>query len=225
MTDDRSEPITIPIDQDRQVSGLLQVPVAATACFVFAHGAGAGMTHPFMAAVASGLAARKIATLRYQFPYMQVGSRRPDVPRVAHATVRAAVETAARQLPNLLLIAGGKSYGGRMTSQTQAEEALPGVHGLAFFGFPLHPAKKPSASRAAHLESVTVPMLFLQGARDQLAEPQQLEPLIRTLGRRATLCLLADADHSLHVLKRSGRTDAQVMEAALDAMEDWSRRL
>lgn len=200
---------------------LLQVPPRASACFVFAHGAGAGMTHPFMATVADGLFERGIATLRYQFPYMEKGGKRPDPPKIAHAAVRAAVAEARRELPGLPLIAGGKSFGGRMTSQAQAAAPLEGVVGLAFLGFPLHPAKRPSRERAEHLSRVTIPMLFLQGTRDALAELSELEPVIEALGSRATLKLFADADHSFHAPARSGRTDAAVRGEMLDAMAEW----
>ncbi|MFC5571263.1 alpha/beta family hydrolase [Lysobacter yangpyeongensis] len=216
-----AQPLTIAIDGEQSVSGLLLAPPQAHAAYVFAHGAGAGMRHAFMDAVAQGLAARGIATLRYQFPYMERGSRRPDVPRVAHAAVRAAVAEAARRWPGLRLFAGGKSFGGRMTSQAQAAAPLPGVDGLVFFGFPLHPAGKPSDERAAHLAEVAVPMLFLQGTRDELADPAWLRPLVARLGPRATLLAIADADHSLHVPARSGRRDAEVMGEALDAMQAW----
>lgn len=217
-----TKPVTLTLDDGQQVSGLLLSPPDARACYVFAHGAGAGMTHPFMAAVAAGLAARGIATLRYQFPYMERGSRRPDTPRLAHATVRAAVDEAARQLPGLPLFAGGKSFGGRMTSQAQAESPLRGVRGLVFVGFPLHPAGRPSDERAAHLVDVAVPMLFLQGARDELADTALLQALVERLGERATLKLFTDADHSFHVPARSGRKDAEVMEEMLDVV---ARRL
>jgi predicted alpha/beta-hydrolase family hydrolase len=203
------------------VSALLLRPDNARVCFVFAHGAGAGMSHPFMAAVANGLGARGIATLRYQFPYMEKGSRRPDTPDVAHAAVRAAVEQAARLSPGLPLIAGGKSFGGRMTSQAQAIAALPGVRGLAFLGFPLHPPGKPSATRAAHLSGIEIPMLFLQGARDDFAELTLLEPVVKNLGSLASLYLVQEADHSLHVPARSGRNDAEVMREVLDALAAW----
>ena len=215
------EPIAIRIDDTQQVSGLLLSPPAARACYVFAHGAGAGMTHPFMTSVASGLADRGIATLRYQFPYMERGSRRPDTPRVAHAAVRAAVDEAARGLPGLPLLAGGKSFGGRMTSQAQAAAPLPGVRGLVFVGFPLHPAGKPSDERAAHLSDVDVPMLFLQGSRDALADTALLQSLVGRLGARATLQLFADADHSFHVPARSGRKDAELMGEMLDVFAAW----
>ena len=181
------------------------------------------MTHPFLAAVAQGLAQRGIGTLRFQFPYMQRGSRRPDAPALAHATIRAAVQAASARVPTLPLFAGGKSFGGRMTSQAQAVEALPGVRGLIFIGFPLHPPKKPSKERAAHLSKIEIPMLFLQGTRDDLAEIKLLQPVVRQLRRRATLTLFPDADHSFHVRARSGRTDAEVMAAMLDAMTAWIR--
>ena len=188
---------------------------------MFAHGAGAAMTHPSMAVAADDLAKLGFAVLRYQFPYMEKGSRRPDPPALCHATVRAAVACAGEMTPGLPLIAGGRSFGGRMTSQAQALEPLPGVRGLVFFGFPLHPAKQPSIERAAHLFDVQIPMLFLQGTRDGLADLELLEPLIARLGPRATLHLLEGADHSFHVLARSGRTDAQVRTEALAAMSSW----
>lgn len=213
--------VTIDVDPKQQVDGLLQLPTGASACYVLAHGAGAGMTHPFMAAVAEGLAERGIATLRYQFPYMQRGSRRPDAPALAHATVRAAVATAARLAPDLTLVAGGKSFGGRMTSQAQAASPLPGVGGLVFIGFPLHPAGKPSDDRAAHLSDIAVPMLFLQGTRDELAQLDLLQRCVAHLGARATLHLFDDADHSFHVPARTGRKDAQVMAEMLDVLAGW----
>ena len=174
-----------------------------------------------MMAVATGLAARKVATLRFQFPYMERGSRRSDPPAVCHAAVRAAVAEAARLAPKLALFAGGRSFGGRMTSQAQAIEPLPGVKGLAFIGFPLHPAGKPSAERAEHLCEVKIPMLFLQGTRDELAKLKLLQPLIDRLGARATLKLLQDADHSFHVPARTGRKDAEVRAEMLDALAAW----
>jgi predicted alpha/beta-hydrolase family hydrolase len=218
-------PETVGIDVGAtRISGLFLVPPGAFACFVFAHGAGAGMAHPFMAAVAAGLAERNIATLRYQFPYMEKRGRRPDPPKVAHAAVRAAVAEARRRLPTLPLIAGGKSFGGRMTSQAQAAQPLNGVVSLAFFGFPLHRAKHPSRERAAHLSGVTIPMLFLQGTRDALAELSEIEPVCKTLGSRVMLRLFEDADHSFHVPARSGRTDAQVLTEMLDVFADWVNR-
>lgn len=218
-----AKPLTIDLDGTRHVSGLLQVPEKAQACYVLAHGAGAGMTHPFMATVANGLAERGIATLRYQFHYMEQGSKRPDAPPLAHAAVRAAVTEAARQVPRLPLFAGGKSFGGRMTSQAQAATPLPGVQGLAFLGFPLHPAGKPSDERGAHLAKVRVPMLFLQGTRDTLADVTLLQALITRLGPLATLKLFEHADHSFHVPARSGRNDVEVMADLLDALADWMR--
>jgi uncharacterized protein len=207
------------------VSALLIVPEHARACFVFAHGAGAGMTHTFMEEAASGLAARRIATLRYQFPYMEKGSKRPDPPAVAHSAVRAAVAEAAKACPGLLLIAGGKSFGARMTSQAQAKTPLTGVCGLAFFGFPLHPAGKPSQERADHLADVHIPILFLQGNKDKLAELDLLTPVVDRLGGLATLHLVEGADHSFHVPARSGRNDRDVMAEILDAFAAWSDRL
>jgi predicted alpha/beta-hydrolase family hydrolase len=207
------------------VSALLLRPDGARACFVFAHGAGAGMSHPSMETVATGLAGRGIATLRYQFPYMENGSRRPDAPAVAHATVRAAVKQAAHLCAGLPLIAGGRSFGGRMTSQAQALAPLDGVRGLAFLGFPLHPAGKPSVTRAAHLSDVKIPMLFLQGTRDDLAELKLLEPVVKGLGALASLHLVQEADHSFHVLKRSGRNDREVMDEVLDAFAVWVGKL
>ena len=203
------------------VSAILNNPAKARACYVFAHGAGAGMTHPFMESFAAGLGERGVATLRYQFPYMEKGSRRPDPPAVAHAAVRAAVAEAGRTCPGLPLIAGGKSFGGRMTSQAQASAPLAGVHGLAFVGFPLHPAGKPSSDRAKHLAQVKVPMLFLQGTRDTLAELTLLEPVVSGLGPLASLHIVKEADHSFHVLARSGRNDREVMTEILDAFASW----
>ncbi len=216
-----AKPIIIPLEGGETVSGLLLVPPKPLACMVLAHGAGAGMQHPFMANVAEGLSERQIATLRYQFPYMERGGKRPDPPKLAHATVRAAVVTAAKRLPKLPLVAGGKSFGGRMTSQAQSLAPLPGVRGLAFFGFPLHPAKQPSQERGKHLSDVNVPMLFLQGTRDALAMLDQVEPVCAALGPRATLKLFADADHSFHVPARSGRKDADVMREMLDTFAAW----
>ena len=215
------ERITIAVDTAQGVSGLLQTPRDARACYVVAHGAGAGMTHPFMTAVANELADRGIATLRYQFPYMEQGSKRPDSPRLAQATVRAAVAEASRLRPELPLFAGGKSFGGRMTSQAQAATPLTGVRGLVFLGFPLHPAGRPSDERAEHLFAVHVPMLFLQGTRDQLADPQLLQSLVGKLGARATLKWFQDADHSFHVPARTGRKDPEIMKEMLDALADW----
>ena len=213
--------LTLTVDESHRVSGLLMTPPRAGACYVLAHGAGAGMTHPFLEAVAAGLGARGIATLRYQFPYMEQRSKRPDPPALAQATVRAAVAAAGRQRPGLPLIAGGKSFGGRMTSQAQAAAALPGVRGLAFLGFPLHPAGRPSDERGNHLFDVHIPLLFLQGTRDALADLALLQPLIERLGARATLRLFPDADHSFHVPARTGRKDPEVMEEMLEVMRAW----
>ncbi len=215
------QPVAIRVDDAQRVSGLLQTPREARACYVFAHGAGAGMAHPFMGAIANGLAERGIATLRYQFPYMEHGSKRPDTPKLAQATVRAAVAEASRRVPGLALFAGGKSFGGRMTSQAQAASPLSGVAGLVFLGFPLHPAGRPSDERAAHLFAVQIPMLFIQGARDALADLQLLQALVGELGSRATLKLFADADHSFHVSARTGRKDSEIMAELLDALAGW----
>lgn len=216
-----AKPITIRLPGGEAVSGLLQAPRNARAVYVLAHGAGAGMTHPFMAAIADGLAARGIGTLRYQFLYMEKGGRRPDPPPLAHAVVRAATREAARRCPSLPLFAGGKSFGGRMTSQAQAAEPLAGVRGLVFFGFPLHPPDKPSSERAQHLFETEVPLLFLQGTRDKLADLKKLKPVVRKLGERAVLASWKDADHSFHVPARSGRTDAEVRDEMLDTMAAW----
>jgi predicted alpha/beta-hydrolase family hydrolase len=205
------------------VNVLFESPKDAFACYVVAHGAGAGMKHPFMAAIATGLAERGVATLRYEFPYMERGSKRPDTPAVAKARVREAVAEALRRASGLPLFAGGKSFGGRMTSQAQAEAALIGVAGLVFLGFPLHAPGKPSDERAAHLADVKVPMLFLQGTRDDFATLDLLRPLVKRLGKRATLEIFDDADHSFHVPARSGRTDAEVMSDVLDRSVRWMR--
>jgi predicted alpha/beta-hydrolase family hydrolase len=216
-----AQQVRIEIDDTHRVSGLLLAPERARACYVLAHGAGAGMAHPFMAAVAEGLAQRGIASLRYQFCYMEQRSKRPDRPELAQATVRAAAAQALRLAPGLPLIAGGKSFGGRMTSQAQAAAALPGVRGLAFLGFPLHPAKRPSIEGARHLSDVQLPMLFLQGERDALADLDLIRSVTKGLGARATLRVLGDADHSFHVPARSGRNDTEVRSEMLDALVAW----
>ena len=216
-----SQPITITVENSQRVSALLLAPAGVRAFYVLAHGAGAGMAHPFMTSVAEGLAERGVATLRYQFPYMERGSKRPDPPAVAQATVRAAVAEAARLTPGLPLIAGGKSFGGRMTSQAQVASPLPGVRGLVFLGFPLHAPGKPSDERADHLFDVRIPMLFLQGTRDELAELSLLQPLVEKLGPRTTLKLFPQADHSFRVPARSGRKDADVRNEMLDALVAW----
>jgi predicted alpha/beta-hydrolase family hydrolase len=208
------------------VSGLWQSPDGPFACLVLAHGAGAGMTHRSMAAIADGLQGLGVATLRYQFPYMEKGSRRPDSPPMAHATVRAAVAAAAASgQGSLPLFAGGRSFGGRMTSQAQALDPLPEVRGLVFFAFPLHPAGKPSATRADHLADVTIPMLFLQGSNDALAQLDLLQQTVVGLGERATLDLIGDADHAFHAPARTGRKDADVLAASLDAAAGWMKVL
>jgi hypothetical protein len=217
--------LTIDLGEGSTVSALLRLPPRASAVYALAHGAGAGMDHPFLIAVADGLAARGIATLRYQFPFMERGSKRPDPPRLAHATVRAAVAAAAQAAPDLALFAGGKSFGGRMSSQAQATAAMPGVVGLAFLGFPLHPAKQPASERGEHLAAVSCPMLFLQGTRDDLADLALMTALCERLGPRATLALVDDADHSFHVRARSGRNDAQALAAMLDTMAEWMARI
>ena len=214
-------PLTIKVSGTQNVSALLTVPASPRACFVLAHGAGAGMSHPFLSAVARGLAERDCATLRYQFPFVENGSKRPDTPPVAHATVQAAIIEAGRQLPSVPLFAGGKSFGGRMTSQSQAKAPLPNVVGLAFIGFPLHAAGRPSVDRAAHLSEVSIRMLFIQGTRDALAELPLIESTVAELGALATLLVIDGADHSFHVLARSGRNDAEAMSDVLDGLASW----
>ena len=204
------------------VSGLLLRPEGARLLYVLAHGAGAGMRHPFLEVLSQQLAERSIATLRYQFPYMEQRARRPDPPAVAAATVRAVVAEAARVAPGLPLVAGGKSFGGRMTSTAQAEAPLPGVRGLVFLGFPLHPPGRPGDARAEHLAQVQIPMLFLEGTRDDFADLTLLRPVVTRLGARATLHLVEGGDHSFHVLKRSGRTDADVMGELAEAIVGWT---
>jgi predicted alpha/beta-hydrolase family hydrolase len=216
-----AQSLRIEVRPGETISALLIRPQQARACYVFAHGAGAGMAHSSMETIATGLGERGIATLRYQFPYMEKGSKRPDAPAVAHAAVRAAVAEAGRCCASLPLIAGGKSFGGRMTSQAQALTPLAGVRALAFLGFPLHPAGKPSSDRAKHLAEVKIPMLFLQGTRDALAERSLLEPVVKSLGTRATLHWSDGADHSFHVLKSSGRNDREVLGEVLDAFAAW----
>lgn len=215
------EPITIVIEGSGSVSGLWQAPDDPRACLVLAHGAGAGMTHRSMTATADGLEGLGVATLRYQFPYMERGGKRVDAPAVAHATVRAAVAEARRRAGALPLFAGGRSFGGRMTSQAQAAEPMADVHGLVFFAFPLHPAGKPSQERAAHLAGLGIPMLFLQGDKDALAEVALLRETVASLSGRATLYLIDDADHAFHVPARSGRKDPEVLADALEAAAAW----
>lgn len=215
-----AQTISIAVGEER-VSGLLLRPENAKALYLFAHGAGAGMTHKAMESNAQGLAKRGIGILRFQFPYMEKGSRRPDPPKVAHAAVRAATAEALELAPDLPLFAGGRSFGGRMTSQTQAIEPLPQVRGLAFLGFPLHPAGKPGIERADHLARIHIPMLFISGDRDALAELDLLRPVVAKLGSRAVLHLVAGADHSFKVAKASGRTSADAEAEALDALAEW----
>lgn len=207
------------------VPGIFQRPADAWLLYALAHGAGAGMRHRFMEAMTQALAARGVATLRYEFPYMATGARRPDPPALLQSTVRAAAAEAARLAPDLPLVAGGKSLGGRMTSAAQAREPLPGVCGLVFLGFPLHPPKQPGVSRADHLGAVDIPMLFLQGTRDDLANLDLITGVCRDLGPLVTLHVADGANHAFEVLKRSGRTDAEVREELAETIEEWCRAL
>lgn len=219
------EPVALTVDVPGAgggVSALSLTPAVPCATLVLAHGAGAGMSHPFMASLAGALARHGIATLRFQFPAMERGLKRPDAPATAHAAVRAAVATARQLWPDLPLLAGGKSFGARMTSQAQALAPLAGVQGLVFFGFPLHPAGRPGTERAAHLAAVQVPMLFLQGTRDALADVALLQHVLEPLAARATLRLFDDADHAFHVRARSGSTDTQVLEDLAATTATWS---
>jgi predicted alpha/beta-hydrolase family hydrolase len=218
-----AQTLSIRIGQDSAVSGLWLAPADPIACLVLAHGAGAGMTHRSMTAIAEGLGRLGVTTLRFQFPYMELGKKRVDAPAVAQATVRAAAAVARDRAPDLPLFAGGKSFGGRMTSQAQAAAPLEGVRGLVFFGFPLHAAGKPSVERAAHLAEIIVPMLFVQGTRDTLADLELLRGAVGGLGSRATLQLVPDADHSFHVPAKSGRKDPEVLEEALVEAAAWMR--
>jgi uncharacterized protein len=218
---DVTKALTLALPAGTTVPASIHAPQRPWAGYVFAHGAGAGMDHPFMTAIAAGLAERGVATLRFQFPFMEHGGKRPDPPRTAHAAVRAAVQQARKRLGDLPVFAGGRSYGGRMTSQAHAAEPLAGLRGIAFLGFPLHAAGKPSLERAAHLAGIDVPMLFLQGTRDPLAELRLVQQAVSKLGSRAILHIVDAADHSFHVLARSGRTDAQVRDELLDTMTAW----
>jgi predicted alpha/beta-hydrolase family hydrolase len=218
----QAEAVTLDVPGAQSVSGLLLRPPDAFACYVMAHGAGAGMQHAFMDACAQELAQLGVATLRFQFPYVERGSRRPDPASICHATVRAAVRYAQGLHPALPLIAGGRSFGGRMSSQAQAAEPLPGVQGLAFLAFPFHPPRIPTDARARHLEDVRVPMLFLQGTRDPLASLVLARAIVTRLGPRATLYLALGADHSFHVPARSGRTDSEVRRELLQTLRDWT---
>jgi predicted alpha/beta-hydrolase family hydrolase len=216
-----TKPITLRIDDATEVSALWDKPRDAKAVLVLAHGAGAGMTHKHMAAAAEGLAARGVAVLRFNFPYMERGSKRPDSPAIAHPAIRAAVAHGKKLAGSLPLFAGGRSFGARMTTQAQALEALPHVRGLVFFAWPLHPAGRPGIERAEHLSAVKLPMLFLQGTADELAETKLLKPVVAKLGKRATLHLVEHADHSFHVPAKSGRKDPEVMDEILDVAADW----
>jgi hypothetical protein len=208
-----------------EVSAEITRPDDARWMVVLAHGAGAGMTHPFMETLAASLAMHGAATLRYQFPYVERGSKRPDPPPLLEATVRSAVETAAGLAGDLPLLAGGKSLGGRMTSRAAAREPLEGVLGLVFFGFPLHAIGKPGIERADHLDDVDVPMLFLQGSRDRLADLALLGPVVERLGERASIHVVAAADHSFHVPARSGRKDGEVIDELAAATARWAAKL
>jgi hypothetical protein len=213
--------LRIDVPEHGQVTALMRRPSGAKWLLLLGHGAGAGMRHAFMRAVADRLAARAMATLRYQFPYMEAGRRRPDRPAVITSTIRAAAAVAADRADGLPLLAGGKSMGGRLTSVAQAEAPLPGVAGLVYFGFPLHAPGKPSSHRAEHLDRVQVPMLFLQGTRDRLADLGLLVPVVERLGGRATLHVIEGADHSFHMPKRSGRSDGEVLDELADTVVNW----
>ena len=217
--------LKLDIERIGTVSAILTQPDKARACYVLAHSAGADMRHAFMEKTAIGLAGRGIATFRFNFPYMEEKKGRPDQPAVAHAAVRAAVSEAARLCPGATLVAGGKSFGGRMTSQAQSKAPLPGVKGLAFLGFPLHAAKKPSSERAEHLAGITIPMLFLQGTRDELADLGHLKPVIASLGAQATLHEVEGGDHSFAVLKKSGRSNEEALTEVLDTLAAWIDQL
>ena len=216
------EQLRLDVEGGGEVSALLSRPAKARRLLVLAHGAGAGMSHPFMEKLAGELACVGVATLRYQFPYMEKQRRVPDSPAILTATVVAAVRAAAEAAPVLALLAGGKSMGGRMTSQAAAQQSLDGVRGLVFFGFPLHPPNRPGTKRADHLAKVTVPMLFLQGTRDTLADLNLLRPVCAKLGSRATLHVIETADHSFHVLKKSGRSDAEVLRELAETTVSWA---
>ena len=221
MSEPATDAFAVDVDGAGSVSALALAPADARAAFVLAHGAGAGMRHPFMAAVAERLAARAVATLRFQFPWMERGAGRPDVPRVAHAAVRAAVAAANARWPALPLVAGGKSFGGRMTSQAHADSPLPRVRGIVFLGFPLHPAGRPGVERGDHLDRVGCPMLFVQGTRDALADDALVRVLVDRLGGRATLATVDDADHAFHVRRKSGSSDAAVLAGVADTVREW----
>src|SRR6266705_6252979 len=219
------EQLRFGVEGGGEVSALLCRPAKARRLLVLAHGAGAGMSHPFMEKLASELAGVGVATLRYQFPYMEQKRRVPDTPAVLTATVVAAVHAAAEAAPGLPLLAGGKSMGGRMTSQAAAERPLDGVRGLVFFGFPLPPPNRPGTKRAEHLAKVNVPMLFLEGTRDTLADLTLLRPICEKLGSRATLHIIQEGDHSFHVLKKAGKTDAEVIKELAETTAAWAEKL
>lgn len=219
------EDLRFAVDGASEVSALFSRPANARRLLVLAHGAGAGMSHPFMEKLATELGDAGIATLRYQFPYMEERRRVPDTPAVLTATVVAAVRAAAKTAPDLPLLAGGKSMGGRMTSQAAAQHTLDGVRGLVFFGFPLHPPKRPSTKRADHLTKVTLPMLFLQGTRDDLADLSLLRPICAKLGSQARLSVIETADHSFHVLKRSGANDTAVLQQLVQTVASWAEEI
>jgi predicted alpha/beta-hydrolase family hydrolase len=218
-----AEPVSFAVGEG-SVSGLFLKPPKATALYVLAHGAGAGMAHPFLAQISALFAERGVATLRYQFPYMERGSKRPDQPKVAEAAVAAAVAEAARLAPKLPLFAGGKSFGGRMTSQAAAHDLIPAVKGLVFLGFPLHPPGAPADTRGGHLADVKVPMLFLQGTRDEFADLSLLKPLVARLGKLATLHLVEGGDHSFKVPASLGRKPAEVMAELADTAAAFMAR-
>ncbi len=211
------------VTDGKEVSALLSMPENSTCLLVLAHGAGAGMTHPFLEQLAQDLAAAHVGTFRYQFPYMEQGGGMPDQQNVLSATVAAAVKTAAKLAEGSPVFAGGKSLGGRMTSSAAAENLLEGVRGIVFFGFPLHPANRPGTKRAEHLKKVKIPMLFLQGTRDQLADLNLLRPICEELGSLATLHIVEGADHSFHVLKRSGKTDDGVLTELAQTFSSWAQ--
>lgn len=217
----KTKELKLGIERIGTVSAILTQPANARACYVLAHGAGADMRHAFMGKVAEGLSGRGIATFRFNFPYMENKQGRPDQPAIAHAAIRAAVEEAARLCPGLKLVAGGKSFGGRMTSQAQSKAPLPDVKGLAFLGFPLHADGRPSSERARHLGDVAIPMLFLQGTRDKLADLGHLKPIVEALGAKASLHEVAGGDHSFAVLKKSGRTNDEALTEVLDTLAAW----
>lgn len=214
-------PLRLRLPSGASVSAIFRAPEQPRACFVFAHGAGAGMDHPFMTSLTLALESRDIATLRFQFPFMELGSKRPDTPAIAHQAIRVAVAEATALLPGVPLYAGGKSFGGRMSSQAHSASPLPNVQGLIFVGFPLHAAGQLGTSRADHLQEIKTPMLFLQGTRDGLADQTLIQNVACGLAPMATLKMIEGADHAFHVLVRSGRTDAQVVEEIADQIALW----